>query len=119
MNFGEKLFRLRTARGICQKELAAYLHVSISSISNYENGIHSPDLKMIGKIARFFNVSTDYLLGHTEYIPPMEELQKEWIGPYRFCDIMDIMIELSPERSRDLIEYIEMLRLKDDESKDE
>lgn len=47
MNFGEKLYRLRVERGIYQKQLAAYLHVSVGTISNYENGIHSPDLKTL------------------------------------------------------------------------
>lgn len=41
MEFGEKLYRLRIERGIYQKQLAAYLHVSVGTISNYENGVHS------------------------------------------------------------------------------
>ncbi len=57
MNFGEKLYRLRVERGIYQKQLAAYLHVSVGTISNYENGIHSPDLKTLSKLASYFRVS--------------------------------------------------------------
>lgn len=66
MNFGEKLFKLRTERGIYQKELAEYLEVSIGTISNYENGVHYPDLATLCKFAEYFHVSTDYLLDLTE-----------------------------------------------------
>lgn len=63
MNLGEKLCRLRTERGIYLKELAAELHLSISAVSSYENGVHSPDIKTLEKFARFYNVSADYLWG--------------------------------------------------------
>lgn len=49
MSLGEKLYRLRTERGIYQKELAAELHMSISGISSYENDIHVPDIKTLEK----------------------------------------------------------------------
>lgn len=114
MNFGERLYRLRTKSGICQKELAAYLHVSVSTISNYENGVHSPDLKILEKIARFFHVSADYLLGRTEYIAPIEDTDSQLLEQYLVTDIMDTFIELSPERREDLAKYINLLKLSDD-----
>lgn len=63
--FAERLEELRTANGIYQKELAIYLNVSIGTISNYENGIHQPDLNALCQLADYFGVSTDYLLGRT------------------------------------------------------
>ena len=44
MSLGEKLAFLRQERGYAQKEIAPLLNLSISTISNYENGVHSPDL---------------------------------------------------------------------------
>ncbi|MDE5894241.1 MAG: helix-turn-helix domain-containing protein, partial [Acetatifactor sp.] len=67
MKFSEKLYCLRLERGVYQKQLAAHLHVSIGTISNYENGVHSPDLRTLSRIAEFFHVSVDYLLDRTEY----------------------------------------------------
>ncbi|GFH96061.1 HTH-type transcriptional regulator Xre [Lachnospiraceae bacterium] len=81
MNFGEKLYRLRVERGIYQKQLAAYLHVSVGTISNYENGIHSPDLKTLSKLASYFRVSADYLLDRTDYVAPHRRPEHGIGGP--------------------------------------
>lgn len=66
MNFGKTLQNLRTERGIFQKELAAALHLSVGTVSNYEEGVSTPDLEMLCRIADYFQVSTDYLLGRTQ-----------------------------------------------------
>lgn len=66
MDFGKNLQHLRTERGIFQKELATELHVSVATISNYEEGFSSPDLEMLCKIADYFQVSTDCLLGRAQ-----------------------------------------------------
>lgn len=113
MDFGEKLYRLRVERGIYQKQLAAYLHVSVGTISNYENGIHSPDLKTLCKLANYFHVSADYLLDRTEYISPIDDLDRELVNHYTTSDIMNIIIELTPEGRQDLVKYLTMLTLCD------
>lgn len=113
MNFGEKLYRLRVERGVYQKQLAVYLHVSVGTISNYENGIHFPDLKTLCKLANFFHVSADYLLDRTEYISPIDDLNRELVDHYTASDIMNIIIELTPESRQDLVKYLTMLSLCD------
>ena len=50
-------------RGINQIELAKHLGVTKQSISNWENDNIMPSVEMLVKIASFFNVSTDFLLG--------------------------------------------------------
>jgi len=109
MDFGEKLYRLRVERGIYQKQLAVYLHVSVGTISNYENGIHSPDLKTLSKLASYFQVSADYLLDRTDYISPVNDLDRELIDQYTAGDIMNAILELSPESRQDLVKYLTML----------
>lgn len=113
MEFGEKLFRLRIARGIYQKQLAAYLHVSVGTVSNYENGIHFPDLRTLCKIADFFQVSVDYLLDRTEYTAPIEELNRTFVGPYICSDIMNAVLELSPDGREDMVKFLKMRKLYD------
>lgn len=54
---------LRQARGITQVELAHSLGVSKQCVSNWENDYIQPSIDMLIKIAKFFKVSTDYLLG--------------------------------------------------------
>lgn len=109
MDFGEKLYRLRVSRGIYQKQLAVYLHVSVGTISNYENGIHSPDLKTLSKLASYFHVSADYLLNRTDYISPVDALEQDLIDQYTAGDIMNAILELSSEGRRDLVKYLAML----------
>ena len=54
---------LRLSRGLNQVELAKELGVSKQCISNWENDNIQPSIDMLIKIASFFSVSTDFLLG--------------------------------------------------------
>lgn len=64
MDISNVLRQLRLLKGIKQKELASFLGCSLGTVSNYENGVHEPDLETICRLAEFFDVSTDFLLGH-------------------------------------------------------
>lgn len=70
--FGELMAELRQDRGLTQKELGKILSVSTGTISNYENGVHHPDLEKLVQLADFFQVSTDYLLGRKDYAVPTQ-----------------------------------------------
>lgn len=58
-----KIRELREARKIKQKEMAEYLHVPNNTYNQWENGKRQPDNDMLIKIANFFDVTVDYLLG--------------------------------------------------------
>lgn len=60
------LKQLREERGITQTELARQLGVVRSTICFYESGQHSPTPDMLIKLADFFGVSVDYLLGRED-----------------------------------------------------
>jgi transcriptional regulator with XRE-family HTH domain len=66
----DNIKKLRRARNISQVELAKALFVSKQSVSNWENDNIMPSVEMLIKIAKYFSVSTDYLLGigDKEYI---------------------------------------------------
>ncbi len=66
MSIGSKLVQLRTEKQITQTELGKILGVGKTTISNYETGYSTPDAEMLKKIATYFNVSTDYILGLTD-----------------------------------------------------
>ncbi len=59
----EQIKKLRTACGISQVQLAKHLGVTKQSISNWENDNIQPSIDMLIKLADYFNVSTDYMLG--------------------------------------------------------
>jgi len=47
------------------QELAEYLHCSSQAINQYKNGVSRPSLDNLSRIADYYNVTTDYLLGRT------------------------------------------------------
>ena len=59
----KQLRYLRQSQNLNQVQLAQKLGVKKQSISNWENDNIIPSIEMLGRIADFFNVSTDYLLG--------------------------------------------------------
>lgn len=60
--FGKRLRYLRKSKGFNQVQLAEKLGVKKQSISNWENDNIMPSIDMLGKLADFFCVTTDYLL---------------------------------------------------------
>lgn len=66
----KNLKQLRSQCQLGQKELAAALHCSVPAVSGYETGRNEPNLNMLISIARFYGVSTDYLLGLTDLPNP-------------------------------------------------
>lgn len=58
----EKIRNLRMSFNISQVELAKHLGVTKQCVSNWENDNILPSVDMLVKIAKYFNVSTDYLL---------------------------------------------------------
>lgn len=63
VNFGNVLKTLRLKDNMTQAQLAQKLGVTKSVISAYETGLRLPSYDILIHIAKFFNVSTDYLLG--------------------------------------------------------
>ena len=61
--FPKQIKYLRQSRALSQVQLADKLGVKKQSISNWENDNIRPSVEMLEKIADFFDVSTDYLLG--------------------------------------------------------
>ena len=64
MTTGEKIRQLRKDNKITQTELGKILNVEKSTISMYENNNTQPPSQTLALIAKYFNVSTDYLLGN-------------------------------------------------------
>lgn len=58
-----RIKELRESRHLSQQRLAIDMNVSQAMISKYELGQSEPDIQMIMKLAKYFQVSSDYLLG--------------------------------------------------------
>ena len=64
---------LREDRDLLQKDLAAYLHCSQVAYSRYELGLRDIPTDVLIALARFYNTSTDYLLGLTDHKAPFQK----------------------------------------------
>lgn len=62
------LKELRTSKGLYQKDLAQYLGIDRTTYVKYERGDSEPNFEMIQKLADFFNVSVDYLIGREKTV---------------------------------------------------
>ena len=58
-----KLKELREQKNISQKEIAEFLNVKQNTYSQYETGKRQLPVDVLIKLAKFFNETTDYLLG--------------------------------------------------------
>ena len=65
-SFGERLKQLMEDQSISQRDLAAALNISKSTVSGYVNSYREPDFKSLLEIASIFHVTTDYLLGNSD-----------------------------------------------------
>lgn len=57
-----RLKELRLNAKLTQEQIAKILNITQATYSNYEKGITEPDIKLIKKIASYYNVTTDYIL---------------------------------------------------------
>ncbi|WP_168190105.1 helix-turn-helix domain-containing protein [Caloramator sp. E03] len=88
--FKERLKQLREEKGLTQQGLAEELKIGRASISNYELGTRTPDIEILSKLADFFGVTTDYLIGKSDYRTWEEEyIIKNFEKKYSFCEFDD------------------------------
>lgn len=109
-----RLKELRTEKGLYQKDLAKTFNVAVSTYSYWEQGKFEPDGDTLGKIADYFGVTVDYLLGR-EAGPERDEKPQLHI-PDKYKDVLVAFEggadDLTQEDVDKVIEYIELLRTK-------
>ena len=69
MSFGDNLERIRKDKKVSQAKLGAALGLTQQMISSYEKGMSSPNIEVLVKIADYFGVSLDALVGHVVNTP--------------------------------------------------
>lgn len=65
--FADRLLELRKEKGVSQKTLAKALEVSFSVVCYWETDRSEPTAPNLVKIADYFSVSVDYLLGRSDF----------------------------------------------------
>lgn len=64
INIAKQLLAARHEKKITQEELASYVGVSKAAVSKWESGVSFPDITLLPKLATYFNVSIDELIGY-------------------------------------------------------
>ena len=104
--FGSRLLELRKREKKTQAEIAKYLNVTPKTISFYENNEREASNETLIKLAEYFNVSVDYLLGKDEnktqkddeisgvYFSLAKEFQDNQIDPDDIKEAIDLIKKL-------------------------
>lgn len=79
----ENLRTLRAESGVTQKQLADAVGISQQSINKYENHNIEPDIETMIRIADFFHVSVDHLIGHAVLNTELSSTEARLLAQYR------------------------------------
>lgn len=103
---GDKIKELRSREGINQAQLAEEIGISKMSISYFEQNKKSPSRETLQKIADYFKVTTDYLLGRSEDKRLTEEQDKKATTMGK--QIEELISELPEEEQKEAWKQLEM-----------
>lgn len=85
MNIGERLTKLREEKGYMQRDVAEHLGIAPNTLSGYERNLRNPDSDTLVKLANYYNVSVDFIVGAKEldniYLSLAKEAEKNGIHP--------------------------------------
>lgn len=93
--FSDRIKKLRAKSGLSQSELASRINISKSALAMYETGKREPNFEIVKRMANFFDVSIDYLLGQIN-------------NPLHF-ETDDLRKEIAEMKILDLERVIEMI----------
>jgi len=115
---GKRLKRLRNEKKLTQSELGKIINVSKVSISGYESGDRTPDTDNLRRLADYFEVTSDYLLGREDKrIESMNaELEKLLKDPQTNL-MFNGWREMSEEERKEAIRMINYIQFKKKEEK--
>lgn len=81
MTLGSKIKKLRTEKGLTQKDLADQVHVTFQTVSKWEKDENEPDVSTLREIAKLFGVTVDYLINEDDEETPKEETVEPVVAP--------------------------------------
>ncbi len=83
----DRLKSLRTTRKLSQKDFAKALDVSQQTVASWESGRTEPSNNALKKMADYFNVSTDYLLGREGSASPLSKKQSFLLSSFDMLNV--------------------------------
>lgn len=100
---------LREDHDLTQREVAAYLGVSQQTYSNYENGVREIPTNTVVALAKFYQVSTDYLLNSGSIYLGSTSLDSAYLEDTTLHDVMYDIQNLNEDARKELLRFIKFL----------
>lgn len=102
MNLGTRLKKLRTQKGLSQRELAKIIGCSHQVIAVYEKSKNIKSIEVFQQLSDFFNVSIDYLINDIVTTEELTDKEKEILSRYRltsdyYKSIIDHILEIEAD----------------------
>lgn len=122
--FGQRVKKLRQKMNISQERVAKAIGVSRARYSHYENNHVEPDIELIRKMADFYDVNTDFLIGRTDYPETNDNIDDEKTAIMNkiandFPDADLMFHDLAGMSAEDLQEVYEFIKFKKSQRKED
>lgn len=105
-----RLKELRAKKGLSQSAFAKAFGVAQNTVSNWENGNRTLDAETASRIANYFHVTVDYLLGRTD--EPRQLSLDEQLEGIEFALYGEVK-DLTDEEKQDILTYIRFKKQQD------
>lgn len=101
--FGKRLREIRVKSGLSQQTLSSELGVSKAALCYYESGKRIPDIVFLEHVAKYFDVSLEYLLGFTDAMNPQRAKLVDYVG------LSEESVELLGDSHECVVEVLDLL----------
>ncbi len=108
----KRLKDLRESKNLKQTNVAEYLNISQQVYSRYKGGKHELPVHFLEPLSKFYNVSTDYLLGISVNKNDLTSISHQMYGKRSLKELLDDIALLDAENIFLLNDYIDYLTLK-------
>lgn len=100
---------LRKDKGITQKALGDIIHMSLSNVSHYEQGIYAPPAHTLVAIGEYFKVNCDYILGRTKFRSSYSVLNDRYVDCLTLGEVLNKLLEIPPKHRRFIIQMLDYI----------
>ena len=101
---------LRVDHDLNQEDVAEHLNIAQQTYSNYERGERQIPVWVIVELAKYYEVSTDYLLGADSSYLGSTNLKKPYLADITLHDVVVDIEKLKPSSRRNLLSYLQYLK---------
>ena len=92
---------------LSRQDIAKTLRISPSTLANWEADRREPDTDMVNRLAEYFGVSTDYLLGRTDERKPGTNSPAPNVAADQLKAAFQVILSWPPDKQLDFMDYFE------------